>query len=92
LKPIKGATAYPKGAALFVDGESPRGILVLCKGRVKLSICATEGKTLIRKIAEPGKVLEPTATVSVKPYELTAETIGPCRVNFVRAKSLPSPA
>ncbi|MGE5205575.1 MAG: hypothetical protein ACM3PW_08165, partial [Chlamydiota bacterium] len=28
---IKYATAYPKGAVLFVEGQSPRGIFVLCK-------------------------------------------------------------
>ncbi len=81
---IKYATAYPKGAVLFVEGQSPRGIFVLCKGRVKLSICATDGKTLIVKIAEPGEVLGLSATVSGKPYELTAETIDPCQVNFVK--------
>ena len=43
---IKYATAYPKGAVLFVEGQAPRGIFVLCKGRVKLSICSTDGKTL----------------------------------------------
>ena len=81
---IKYATAYPKGAVLFVEGQAPRGIFVLCKGRVKLSICATDGKTLILKIAEPGEVLGLSATVSGKPYELTAETIDPCQVNFVK--------
>jgi CRP/FNR family transcriptional regulator, cyclic AMP receptor protein len=81
---IKYATAYPKGAVLFVEGQSPRGIFVLCKGRVKLSICSTDGKTLILKIAEPGEVLGLSATVSGKSYELTAETIDPCQVNFVK--------
>ena len=81
---IKYATAYPKGAVLFVEGQAPRGIFVLCKGRVKLSICATDGKTLIVKIAELGEVLGISATVSGKPYELTAETIDPCQVNFVK--------
>lgn len=81
---IKYATAYPKGAVLFVEGQAPRGIFVLCKGRVKLSICSTEGKTLILKIAEPGEVLGLSATVSGKTYELTAETIDPCQVNFVK--------
>ena len=66
---IKYATAYPKGAVLFVEGQAPRGIFVLCKGRVKMSICATDGKTLIVKIAEPGEVLGLSATVSGKPYE-----------------------
>ncbi len=81
---IKYATAYPKGAVLFVEGQAPRGIFVLCKGQVKLSICATDGKTLIVRIAEPGEVLGLSATVSGKPYELTAETVGPCQVNFVK--------
>jgi CRP-like cAMP-binding protein len=35
---IKYATAYPQGAVLFVEGQMPRGIFVLCKGSVKLSI------------------------------------------------------
>lgn len=81
---IKYATAYPKGAVLFVEGQTPRGIFVLCKGRVKLSICSTDGKTLILKIAEPGEVLGLSASVSGKPYELTAETVDPCQVNFVK--------
>src|SRR5581483_11305489 len=68
---IKYATAYPKGAVLFVEGQAPRGIYVLCKGRVKLSICSTDGKTLILKVAEPGEVLGLSATVSGKAYELT---------------------
>src|ERR1700758_563349 len=81
---IKYATAYPKGAVLFVEGQAARGLFVLCKGRVKLSICASDGKTLILKIAEPGEVLGLSATVSGKPYELTAETIDPCQVDFVK--------
>jgi CRP/FNR family cyclic AMP-dependent transcriptional regulator len=81
---IKFTSAYPKRAVLFVEGQAPRGIFVLCKGRVKLSICSTDGKTLILKIAEPGEVLGVSATVSGKPYELTAETVEPSQVNFVK--------
>jgi len=81
---MKYATSYPKGAVLFVEGQAPRGIFVLCKGRIKLSICSTDGKTLILKIAEPGEVLGLSATVGGKPYELTAETVDPCQVNFVK--------
>ncbi|MGA2373528.1 MAG: Crp/Fnr family transcriptional regulator [Candidatus Korobacteraceae bacterium] len=81
---IRQAIAYPKGAVLFVEDQSPRGIFVLCKGRARLSICATEGKTLILQISEPGEVLGLSATVSGKPYELTAETMEPCQVNFVK--------
>ena len=81
---IKYVTPYPKGAVLFVEGQSPRGIFVLCKGRVKLSLCSTGGKTLIFKIVEAGEVLGLGASVSGKPYEVTAETLDPCQVNFVK--------
>ena len=75
---------YPKGALLFVEGQAARGIFVLCKGRIKLSICAPDGKTLILRFAEPGEVLGLSANVSGTPYELTAETVDPCQVNFVK--------
>jgi CRP/FNR family cyclic AMP-dependent transcriptional regulator len=81
---VKYASSYPPRAALFVEGQAPRGVYLLCQGRVKLSLCDREGKTLILKIAEPGEVLGLSAAVSGKPYELTAETIDPCQVNFVR--------
>ncbi len=81
---IKYATAYPKGAVLFIEGQAPRGIFVLCKGPVKLSLSTRDGKTLILKIVEPGEVLGLSATVSGKPYELTAQTIDPCQVSFVK--------
>ena len=81
---IKFATAYPSGAVLFVEGQVPRGIFVLCKGSVKLSINSPSGRTMIVKLAEAGEVLGMSATISGKPYEVTAETIDPCQVNFVK--------
>jgi len=81
---IKFPTAYPRGAVLFIEGQSPRGIYMLCRGRVKLSVNSAEGKTLILKLVEPGEVLGLHACVSGSPYELTAETIQPAQVNFVK--------
>src|ERR1700692_5037558 len=81
---IKYATAYPQGAVLFVEGQVPRGIFVLRKGSVKLSISSPPGRTVIVKLAEPGEVLGLSATISGKPYEVTAETLDPCQVNFVK--------
>jgi CRP/FNR family transcriptional regulator len=81
---IKYSTAYPKGAVLFVEGQTPRGIFMLCKGRVRLSLCSSTGKTLIMKIVEAGEVLGLSATITGRPYEVMAETAEPCQVNFVR--------
>jgi CRP/FNR family cyclic AMP-dependent transcriptional regulator len=81
---VKYATAYPRGAVLFVQGQLPRGIFVLCKGSVKLAINSPSGRALIVKVAEPGEVLGLSATISGNPYEVTTETIDPCQVNFVK--------
>ena len=54
---IKYAAAYPQGAVLFVEGQMPRGIFVLCKGTVKLSINSPNCRTMIVELAEPGEVL-----------------------------------
>ena len=81
---IKFATAYPSGAVLFFEGQMPCGIFVLCQGRVKMSVCDQNGKKLIVKIAKPGEVLGLAATVLGRPYDLTAETIEPCQVGFVK--------
>lgn len=81
---IKYVSSYPKGAVLFVEGQSPRGIFLLCNGRAKLSICSKDGKARIMRIAEPGEILGLSATISGKPYKSTGETITPCQVNFVK--------
>ncbi|MEK6410643.1 MAG: Crp/Fnr family transcriptional regulator [Acidobacteriota bacterium] len=81
---LKYATVFPKGAVLFVEGQSPRGVFMLCSGRVKLSTCSSDGKSLITRIAENGEVLGLGSTVSGKPYMATAETLNPCQVNFIK--------
>ena len=84
LDRIKFTSGYPRGAVLFVEQEAPRGIFVLCKGRVKLSMTSSEGKTVILRIVQPGEVLGLSAVVSAQPYQASAETLEPCQVNFIR--------
>src|SRR5712692_4820218 len=83
LAAITSAAAYPKGATLFVEGQAPRGVFILCTGRVKLSTSSADGKTLILRVSEPGEVLGLPATVTGKPYELTADVIEPTQANFI---------
>ncbi len=84
IQQVKYTAAYPKGAVLFVEGQHPRGVFFVCKGRVKLTLSATDGKTIILGIAEPGELLGLAATVTGSVCELTAETHDPCQINFVR--------
>ena len=83
LSEITSASSYPKGATLFVEGQAARGVFILCAGRVKLSTCSIDGRTLIVRISEPGEVLGLPATVTGTPYELTADVIEPTQANFI---------
>ncbi|MGB9074208.1 MAG: Crp/Fnr family transcriptional regulator [Terriglobales bacterium] len=80
---MKLAAVFPEGAVIFVEGQTPRGIFMLCQGQAKLSTTSRDGKTFILRIAKPGEVLGLDAVVAGKPYELTAETMQPCQLNFV---------
>src|ERR1700694_4952302 len=60
---IKFTGVYPKGSLLFVEGEQPRGVFILCSGRAKLTTSSSEGKILIVKIAETGEVPRAAATI-----------------------------
>jgi len=88
LNEIKSTAVYPRGAMLFIEGQQPRGVFVLCTGKVKLSTTSREGKTIITKISEPGDVLGLNAVVSGRPYEVTAEMMEPGQANFVPRDSL----
>ena len=88
LGAVSHLSTYPGGAVLFVEGQMPRGAFVLCSGKAKLSTTSREGKVLILKIAEAGEVLGMSAVISGEPFELTAETAGPCQVNFIDREAL----
>jgi len=81
---MKSSATYPAGAVLFLEKQDPRGVFVVCGGQVKLSISSSGGKTLILRIAKPGEILGLMATLSGTPYEVTAETLHPCQVAFLR--------
>ena len=61
-------TSYPQGAVLFVEGQAPRGVYMICRGEAKLSVVSQDGRTLILKIAGPGEVLGLSACVMNKGY------------------------
>jgi len=80
---ISSSATYPKDAILFVEGQEPRGVFVLCNGRVKLSTTSADGKSIIARIAEAGEVVGLAGTLSGKAYELTAEAMEPLQANFI---------
>jgi len=83
LDDVSHKSTLPAGAILFVEGQAPRGVFVICSGKVNLSTTSREGKILILKTAMAGEALGLSASISGTGYETTAETATPCQLNFV---------
>ncbi|HMO79861.1 MAG TPA: Crp/Fnr family transcriptional regulator [Pyrinomonadaceae bacterium] len=84
----KITNTYPVGSMLFVEGQPANGVYVLCQGSVKLYTCSQEGKVVILHIAKPGEILGLSAVVSGIDYEVSAEVIEPCQINYVRRQEM----
>jgi CRP/FNR family transcriptional regulator, cyclic AMP receptor protein len=83
---VSHKSTLPSGAILFVEGQAPRGMFILCSGKVNLSTTSKEGKILILKTVLPGEALGLSATISGMGYETTAETSTPCQLSFIDRK------
>jgi CRP/FNR family transcriptional regulator len=81
-------TDYPTGAVLFAEAQTARGIFIVRRGRVKLSICGSDGRTLILRIVDAGCPLGVAAVISGLKYEATAETQEPSEISFLRHSDL----
>ena len=65
---IKHSAVFPERAVIFIEGQTPRGIFMLCQGQAKVSTTSRDGKTFILRIAKAGEALGLHAVVTGKPY------------------------
>lgn len=86
LDQVSHKSILPAGAILFVEGQTPRGMFIVCSGRVNLSTASREGKVLILKTVGAGETLGLSAAISGAAYVTTAETATPCQLNFIDRK------
>ena len=81
---ITFANVYPEGTLLFAEGESPRGLFILCYGSAKLTISSGAGKKLITRRVVPGDALGLASVLSGHTYKATAETVTPSQLKFIK--------
>ena len=86
LNQISHRSTLPAGAILFVEGQDPRGLFIVCSGKVHHSKTSKEGKTLLLKTSAAGEILGLSAAISGACYETTTETATPCTLNFIERK------
>jgi CRP/FNR family cyclic AMP-dependent transcriptional regulator len=87
LDAISSPSTYSRGAVLFVEGQEPRGVFVICNGRVKLSTSSSYGKSILVRVAEAGEIVGLPGCISGKRYELTAAALESLQTNFIPRES-----
>jgi len=75
---------YPVGTLLYAEGETPRGLFILCAGAAKLTISSGTGKTLITRVVEPGDALGLASVLSGNKYKTSAETTAHSQLKFIK--------
>ena len=83
LEAIVQPFSYSQGTRLFLEGQMPRGVFILCQGRVKLFSSSSNGKALMR-IAGVGEILGLSAIIMGNTHETTAESLESGQVQFIR--------
>ena len=83
IKSVMRSEHFGEGSLIFQEGETPRGVFMLNEGKVKLAFRSGKRKTRVVRIAEAGDFLGLSATIAGEVYEVSAETITPCRTAFI---------
>ena len=81
---VSVASVYPGGSVLYVEGQTARGVFMICRGKAKLSIASRDGKSLITRVAHGGELLGVGSAILGAPYQATVETIEPCQIRHVK--------
>lgn len=87
LDAMASPVSRPKNSVLFEQGDAPRGVYVVRKGTVRMTVKAGDAEVLMR-VAHPGAVLGLPGVLGNKPYSLTAVTTHAAELGFVPAEKL----
>jgi CRP/FNR family transcriptional regulator len=80
IESLKVSFDCPASTVLFIEEQAPDSIFYLLTGQVKLSMNSCAGRRQILGIANPGETLGLASALSGSPYDITAETVSPCRI------------
>jgi CRP/FNR family cyclic AMP-dependent transcriptional regulator len=83
LNSCRQNSLYPREAVLFVEGQTPRGLYILCSGQAKLSASSESGHVINLHIAEQGELLGLGSVILNRPHVLRAETLCPSQICFI---------
>jgi CRP/FNR family cyclic AMP-dependent transcriptional regulator len=75
LEQLRRGSIYPAGVIVFLEGDQPKAAYCVCSGRLKLSTCSPDGRSVILGLAGGGDVLGVRALLLGRSHDVTAETL-----------------
>ena len=79
---------HDRGSVLFAEGDPARGVYILRKGTAAVSVCSSEGRVIILRLARAGEVLGLNCVLGNFFYDTTVKTLTPCCIDFVSRDEL----
>jgi CRP/FNR family cyclic AMP-dependent transcriptional regulator len=77
------ARRFSAGSILFLEGGTAACVFLLNRGRVKLSVGTSDGRSLTLGIAAAGDTVGLNAVIAGTPHEATAEALEFCHADLV---------
>jgi CRP/FNR family transcriptional regulator, polysaccharide utilization system transcription regulator len=74
---------WQKNELVFPEGNQPRGVFLLLKGKIKIFATGSEGKPQIIHIARPVELIGFRAMFSGENYRVSAATLEECEIAFI---------
>lgn len=85
-KDMRLANRFRAGEAILYEGDKPRGLFVVCTGKVKIYKSSRTGQQLVTRIESPGDLLGHRAMLAEDSYSGTAEAMEESVVSQVGAE------
>jgi len=77
------ANRFKPGEVIFHEGEQPRGLFVVCTGKVKIYKSSRLGQQLITRVESPGDLLGHVSMLAQGAYTSTSEALDTSVVSMI---------
>ncbi|MBI4425167.1 MAG: Crp/Fnr family transcriptional regulator [Elusimicrobia bacterium] len=82
-KEMRVANRFRAGEVVFYEGDRPRGLFVVCTGKVKVFKSSRTGQQLVTRIESPGDLVGHRSLLAGDSYSGTAETMEESVISLV---------
>ncbi|GEM_PF-6665047 len=84
---LRKARVYSKGTSVFLEGDMPHGVHIVCEGKVKIFKTTKMGRILTTKVLPAGSVFGHRSFLAEETYSAGAEAFSDSVVSKIEEKS-----